>query len=188
VLRAVVDVREVGTVLGGVRMGATGDAALLREDGSFVFAGRPLDSNARFFATDLLRERLAMARAGGMRTTLQFSATPASGEPRLVGVAISQLKASFPNLAWVVAVSQAEDELFAPVQAQATSLIIVLAFTAVAVLLFALWYSVRLAAPPEPEEMDLHLVQHPRVHRIAESEEAATAEPEEGERKKLEVV
>ena len=47
---------------------------------------------------------------------------------------------------------------------------------ALAVLLFALWYSTRIEAPPEPEEMDLHLVKHPRVHRIAESE--TDAEPE----------
>lgn len=171
ILRTVVDVREIGAVLGGVRMGATGDAALVREDGSFVFASGSVDPGARFFATDLLRERLAAARQGQPQTPLQFGATTANGTPRLVGVAVSQLKASFSHLAWVVAVSQGEDELFAPVRAQMFSLVIVLGLTAIAVLLFAFWYSVRLAAPPAHDEMDMHLVQHPRLHRIEEPEE-----------------
>ena len=172
ILRTVVDVREIGAILGGVRMGATGDAALVREDGSFVFASGSVDPGARFFATDLLRERLTAARQGQPQTPLHFGASTASGTPRLVGVAVSQLKASFPHLAWVVAVSQGEDELFAPVRAQAFSLMIVLGLTAIAVLLFAFWYSVRLAAPPAHDEMDMHLARHPRLHRIEESEEA----------------
>jgi Cache domain len=176
VLQAVVNMREIGAVLGSARMGVTGDAALVRDDGSFVFARGDVDPRARFFATDLLRERLAAATKGEPQTPLQFGAVATDGTPRLVGVAMSQLKASFPHLAWVVAVSQGEDELFAPVRAQATSLIIVLGLTAIAVLLFALWYSMRLAAPPEPEEMDMHLVRHPRVHRIEEPDEADEAE------------
>lgn len=171
VLKALIDVREIGAVLGGVRMGSTGDAALVRDDGSFVFAQGRVDPNARFFATDLLRERLATAQAGEPQARLHFGANTGDGTPRLIGVAMSQLKASFPQLAWVVAVSQGEEELFSAVRGQLTSLIIVLGLTAIAVLLFAFWYSVRLAAPPEPEEMDLHLVQHPRVHRIEEPEE-----------------
>ena len=140
-----------------------------------MFATRPLDPGAKFFASDLLRERLAMARAGAPQTSLQFGASPAHGAPRLVGVTVSQLRASFPNIGWVVAVSQGEDELFAPVRAQAAALFIVLALTVVVVLLLALWYSERLSAPSEPEEMDMHLTQHPRVHRIEEPDEA---EPE----------
>jgi hypothetical protein len=171
VLRTVVDVREIGALLGGVRMGATGDAALLREDGSFVFAQTGVDPNARFFATDLLRERLAAAKKGEPQTPLHFGARTANGSARLVGVAVSQLKASFPHTNWFVAVSQGEDELFASVRTQSTSLVLLLALTAVAVMLFALWYSTRLAAPPEPEEMDMHLTRHPRVHRIEEPED-----------------
>jgi len=171
ILQTVVDAREIGTVLGGVRMGATGDAALVREDGTFVIAQAPLDSNARFFATDLLRERLAAAKKGEPQPALHFGASTAEGTPRLVGVAMSQLKASFPHMDWFVAVSEGEEELFAPVRAQVRALIVVLGVTTIAVLLFALWYSVSLAAPPEPEEMDMHLTRHPRVHRIAEPED-----------------
>ncbi len=176
ILRTAVDVREIGTVLGGVRTGATGDAVLARPDGSIVFALGSADPNARFFATDLLREHLAAASKGQAEAPMQFGAVGPDGGPRLVGAALSQLKASFPHLDWVVAVSQGEDELFRPVRAQGTSLIIVIGLTALAVLLFALWYSMSLAAPPEPEEMDMHLVRHPRVHRIAEPEETEQAE------------
>jgi hypothetical protein len=179
VLQAVVDVRELGAVLGGVRMGATGDAALVREDGSFVFARGPLDPGARFFATDLLREHLAAAKKGEAEAALRFGAATADGTPRLVGVAMSQLKASYPKMAWFVAVSQGEQELFAPVRAQAASLMVVLGLTAIAVLAFALWYSVRLAAPPEAEEMDMHLTRHPRVHRIAELDDMEEEPAEE---------
>ncbi len=179
VLWIIVDVREIGAILGGVRMGATGDAVLVREDGSIVFALGSVDPNARFFAPDLLRERLAAAKKVQPQAALQFGATGVHGTPRLVGVALSQLKASFPHLDWVVAVSQGEDELFRPVRSQGTSLIVVIGLTVLAVLLFALWYSVRLAAPPELEEMDMHLVRHPRLHRIAEPEEMRR--PEEPE-------
>ncbi len=172
VLRTVVDVREIGAVLGGVRMGATGDAALLREDGSFVFTQTGVDPNGRFFATDLLRERLAAAKKGEPQTPLHFGARTTNGSARLVGVAISQLKASFPHTNWFVAVSQGEDELFATVRTQATALVLLLGLIAIAVLLFALWYSMRLAAPSEPEEMDMHLTTHARVHRIEEPEDA----------------
>lgn len=175
VLRTIVDVRDIGTILGGVRMGATGDAVLVREDGSIVFALGSADPKARFFATDLLRERLAGARKAPAETPLQFGAVGPGGGKRLVGAALSQLKASFPHLDWTVAVSQAEDELFRPVRAQGTALVIVIGLTALAVLLFALWYSMSLAAPPEPEEMDMHLVRHPRLHRIAEPEEGEEA-------------
>lgn len=175
ILRTVVDVREIGAILGGMRLGTTGDAVLVRQDGSVVFALGSAAPSARFFATDLLREHLADARKS--QAVLRFGAVGPGGGRRLVGAAPSQLNASFPHLDWVVAVSQSEDELFRPVRAQATSLIVVIGLTALAVLLFALWYSMRLAAPPEPEEMDMHLVRHPRVHRIAEPEE-----PEEAER------
>jgi hypothetical protein len=176
VLKAVADIREVGALLGGVRMGQTGDAVLLHEDGSFVLGLRPIAANARFFAADMLRERLAAIQQGQPQGPLHFGATAADGSARLVGVAASQLKASYPHLNWLVAVSQADEELFAPVRAEATSLLVVLGLTALAVVLFALWYSVRLAAPTESAEMDMHLVRHPHVHRMEEPEEAEAEE------------
>ncbi len=187
ILHTVVDMREIGAVLGGVRMGATGDAVLVRQDGSIVYALGIVDPNARFFATDLLRERLAAAKKEKPEAAMQFAASGPGGGSRLVGVALSQLNASFPNLDWIVAVSQGEDELFRPVRSESTSLLIVIGLTVLAVLLFALWYSMSLARPPEPEEMDMHLVRHPRLHRIAEPEEEAGAEeqPERTENEKV---
>lgn len=171
ILKIVADVRELGTVLGGVRLGNTGEASLLRDDGSFVFSLRTLDPKARFFATDLLRERLQATQQAQPQGHISFSATSTDGTSRLVGAAQSQLRASYPQLAWVVAVSQDDSELFLPIRAQFISLLLVLALTAVAVLLFALWLSTRLAALPP--DTDLHLVTHQRVHRIEEPDEEA---------------
>ena len=160
VLKVVADIRDIGTVVSGVRLGASGEGHLLREDGSFVFSRGEVDPNARFFATDLLREHLQAVRKGEEMPAMSFAARSADGATRLVGLALSQLKASYPNLAWVVAVSQGEDELFAPVREQWGSLVIVLVFTALAVVLLALWLTVRMAA--RPPDSDLHLVEHAR--------------------------
>jgi hypothetical protein len=168
ILKVVADIREIGTVVSGVRLGTTGEANLLREDGSFVFSRQQLDPGARYFATDLLREQLQAIRRGEEAGGLSFAARSADGTTRLVGLAPSQLKASYPSLAWVVAVSQGEDELFAPVRSQWTSLIIVLALTVLAVVLLALWLTVRLAAPPPDSE--LHLVEHAKKLAAQETE------------------
>ncbi len=159
VLKVVTDIREVGAVIGGVRLGTTGEASLIREDGTFVFSMRPLDPNARFFATDLMRERLRVVSAGEPGRPIFYTARSSDGTPRVVGVAMSQLKASFPKLRWVVAVSEADRELFAPVRTQVAALLFLIFLTALAVLMFALWFSMRLAA--HPIASDLHLVEHP---------------------------
>jgi len=86
---------------------------------------------------------------------------------RLVSLAFSQLRASYPHLTWLVAVSQAEDELFQPVRVQLWSLIVALALTAVAVLALAVWFSIRLAVPPFVD--GLHLVEHSGVSRMGDS-------------------
>ena len=78
---------------------------------------------------------------------------------RLVG-------ASYPNLGWLVAVSQAENELFGPIDAQARWLLLMLALAALAMILLAVLFSVQLAAPPIPE--DIHLSTHPKIPRTDE--------------------
>jgi len=163
VLKAVIDVREMVATVAAVRLGATGDAALVRDDGAMVLsAARPV-AGAQYFAADLLRERL-QAAATEPQGPIHFGATTAGGEARLVGVGLSQLRASYPQLKWIVAVSQAESELFAPVRYQLWSLLAVLGLMAIAVLGLALWFSLRLAAPAPFE--DLHLVDHPKVETI----------------------
>jgi len=169
VLKVVADVREIGAVVGGIRLGATGDAVLLREDASIVFSQRLTDPNARFFAPDLLRERLQAMKQGQLTGPLHFGARTADGQARIVGMAPCLIRTSYPQLAWIVAVSQAESELFAPIRAQGLSLVLVLALTALAVLAFAFWFSVRLAAPSAVE--DLHLVEHPSVRAVGDAAE-----------------
>jgi hypothetical protein len=163
VLKAVIDVREIVATVAAVRLGATGDAALVRDDGAMVLsAARPV-AGAQFFAADLLRERLQAATTEP-QGPMSFAASTADGDPRLVGLGMSQLRASYPHLKWIVAVSQAESELFAPVRYQLWSLLGVLGLMAIAVLGLALWFSLRLAAPVPFE--DLHLVEHPKVETI----------------------
>lgn len=177
VLKVLTDIRDIGAVLGGLRLGTTGDGQLLREDGSFVLVRPPVGADARFFAGGLLQEHLQVLRKGEPRPFLHFGARSEDGTPRVIGVATSQLRTSYPHLAWLVAVSQTEDELFAPLRAQATSFIIVLCLITVAVLVLALWASMTLAAPSELAETEMHLVQHPRVHRMEEEEEEEKEKP-----------
>ena len=75
-----------------------------------------------------------------------------------------QLGASYPHLSWLVAVTQAEDELFAPVRAQLWRLLAVFGLIAVFVLAVAIWFSLRLAAPPVGK--DTHITEHPEVPRF----------------------
>ncbi len=148
VLKASADVREMLAVVAGVQLGATGHAVLVRENGSIVFGQMPVVQNARFFAADLLRERLQATRQGTLLPMSSFSARDTEGNVQLIGIAPSQLGRSYPALSWVVAVYQSAEELFAPVQNQFLYLLLVLAVTAAAVLSLALWFSMRLAAPP----------------------------------------
>ena len=68
----------------------------------------------------------------------------------------------------LVAVSQAEDELFAPLRAQLTYFGLLLAFVALVTLAIAFWLSVHYAAPVLDPDTDMHLVEHPAVHQIDE--------------------
>jgi hypothetical protein len=67
---------------------------------------------------------------------------------------------SYPQLSWLIAVYQAEEEIFAPVRDQFWHLLLVLALTAVAVLGLAAWFSMRLAALPV--EIEIGPVERPR--------------------------
>lgn len=166
VIKVIVDVRELAAIVGGLRLGETGAAMLVREDGSIVLAAQGDDS--RFFASDQLREHVTIKKQGAQSLyQLHFRAGLGDGVTRLVGVAPSQLGASYPKLSWVVAVSQAESELFGPLRVQASRLLLVLALSALAVLILATIFSAELAAPPIPENM--HLSTHPPVHRLDEA-------------------
>ena len=85
-------------------------------------------------------------QAGAIGGTF-FDATQNDGTPYLVGLADSQLASSYPNVSWVIAVSQAREELLAPMSVVGWYLLTLVGALAIAVLAFALWLSVRLAAP-----------------------------------------
>lgn len=169
VLKVVADIREMLASVAGVEVGQSGEAVLIRPDGSIVFSRRGVDPDARFFAAALLGERLEAAKKASPQFRLSLTANADDGTRHMVGVAPSQLGTSYPALTWMVAVSQSEDELFAPVRTQVQNLLLVIGLTVIAVLILALWFSMRLSAPPA--DVGMHLVEHPKVHRIAEEEE-----------------
>lgn len=169
ILKVVCDSREMLALVGGVSLGATGDAVLLRDNASIVFSRNPVAPNARFFAADALTSRLEALRQGGPESSVSFRARSGQDEPRIIGVSGSQLSRTFPNLSWFVVISQAEDELLAPVRAVAWYLLTVLALTALAVLVFALWFSMRIAE--SPVAADMHLVEHAPVMHVGETDQ-----------------
>ena len=166
VLKVVADARELLAVAGGVRSSTSGEVFLIREDGSIVFSQRGIGGQVKFFAADLFRERMKSFRAGDPQFRIDFSARDQNGRSYLVGIAPSQLGSSYPHLAWMLAVTQAEDELFAPARAQMWRMLGVFGLIAAAVLAIAVWFSLRLAAPPVGK--DTHITEHPEVPRIEE--------------------
>ncbi len=168
VLRVVVDSRELLALVGGVSLGSTGDAVLLRTNGSIVFSRRTSDPNARFFARDQLVARLDALRDLGPDAGT-FLTAMAGDTSRVVGLASCQLGLSYPNLGWIVAVSQAEDELLAPVRSLGWYLLLLVVLLAAMVLGVALYFSMRLAVPTD-EVAPLHLVEHPVVGHLGDQE------------------
>jgi Cache domain len=161
VLKIVADSREMLAGIAGLEFGKTGEAMLVRPDGSIVFSRRSYDPKDRFFAADLLREQLdERERRKEGPAAMSFTARPESGATRVVAVAPGQLPRSYPNLNWLVALSIEQDEVLAPFRSLVWYLVIVFALTAVAVLGIALWLSLRLAAPSIDPNVDLHLVEH----------------------------
>ena len=166
ILKVVADVRELLAVAAGVKTGGTGEATLIRADGTLVFDQKAGGDRIPFFAADLLRERLANYQPGDPQFRVDFTASDKSGRSFLVGVAPSQLVSSYPHLTWLVAVTQAEGDLIAPVRAQLWRLFAAFGVVAGVVLAVAIWFSVRLAAPPIAP--DMHITEHPEVPRIEE--------------------
>ncbi len=175
VLKAVIDTRELFAAVTGVHSEGTGTPALVRTNGSVVFTRQSVDPAAEYFAAALLRDHLQGVQPGDAEFKTYFRATSADGQPELVALASSQIARSFPELPWLVAVSESERTLFAPVRAQGVNLLIALGLVALVFGVVAVLWSARLAAPPDPnlEEMKMRLEQHARVTRIDEGEERA---------------
>lgn len=189
VLKAATNSSEMLATISGVRFGETGEAVLVRKNGSLVYSRRAVQPDAPFFAAALLRESLGLTgtpvpgppaptdRATDPTFRTHFTAQMPDGRRAIVAAAPTQLGISYPNLPWLVAVHEAEDELFAPVRAQIWYFFMLLILVTVAVLVFALWFSMRLAA--SPLDIDMQLVKHARVHRVDEDEEDAEEEDRE---------
>jgi Cache domain len=166
VLKVVTDSRELLALVGNLQPGQSGSAWLLRRNGTIVFNRQTANPNARFFASDTLQTHTGALRESGPIGGTHFSARAADGTKQIVAVAESQLGASYPSLPWLVAVSQGESELVAPLSMLGWYLLALVAFTALIVLGLALWFSVRLAATPV--DVDMHLVRHPQVSHVGE--------------------
>jgi hypothetical protein len=166
VLKVVSDSREMLALVGNLQLGQTGSAWLLRRNGTIVFSRYTTDPKARFFASETLKARMDALWATGPIGSTHFPAQAPDGATHIVGVAASQLGASYPALPWVVAVSQAESELVAPLSMLGWYLLMLVALTALIVVGLALWFSMRLGA--DAVEVDMHLVQHPSVSHVGE--------------------
>jgi hypothetical protein len=171
VLKAVIDARELLALVGNTQPGRDGQALLLRADGSIIFSRATFTPQARFFATREMREQLARVEGDPAAAVAHFDATSRDGVDQVVAVAASQLPRSYANLSWVLAVSQPAEELLIPIRSLGFYLLLVFALTAFMVLVLALWFSVRLAAPAVGTYM--HLVEHPPVSRMPGSETSA---------------
>jgi hypothetical protein len=169
IMKIVASSQEMLQGIGGLELGTTGQVMLIREDGSIVFSRQAAVPGARFFGADILREQLAAAR-DDPQARITFRARSSDGTDRVVAVARSRLRDTFPNLTWLIAVSMAEDELLQPFRPMVWSLLTVIGLTLIAVLAVALWASVRLARPALDPSLDMHLVEHPAPHRIGEDQ------------------
>jgi hypothetical protein len=171
IMKIVADSREMLAGVAGLEFGATTEATLVRPDGSIVFSRRPYVEGDQFFGAELLRQRLedraARKEAPG---TMIYEAQTDGGTRRIVVVASSQLSRSYPELSWLMALSVDRDELAAPFRSLVWYLMLVFALTAVAVLVIALWLSIRLAAPTIDPAYDMHLVEHARIPQMEEAE------------------
>lgn len=164
VMKIVADSREMLTGMTGLELGNTGEAALVRPDGSVVYSRQSQREGDPFFAAQLLRQRLDLREVRKEAPgPMSFVAQAPDGSYRVVALAPSQLGRSFPNLNWLVALSIDQSELLMPFRSLVWYLILAFALTAIAVLVIALWFSVRLASPTVDPELAMHLVEHSHV-------------------------
>ncbi len=168
VLKASADIREMLASVAGIDLGGGGEAMVVRRNGTVVFGRRAADPNARFFASDRLQAALRAAGGTEGPSRASFSAEDADGTAHVVGVATSQLSATYPHLPWAVVTWEPESLALAPVASLFRSLLLVLAMTLLCVLGLAFWFSAKLAQRTLETEMEL--VPHPHISTMAEEE------------------
>jgi hypothetical protein len=171
-MKIVADSRELLAGIAGLELGSTSEAMLVRPDGSIVFSRRPYREGDRFFASELLHQRLEelSSRKEALSTFTYEAQADEDGTRRVIAIAPSQLSRSYPELSWLTALSMDVDELRAPFRSLVWYLALLLGLTALAVLAIALWLSLRLAAPMIDPDTDMHLVEHARVPPIDDAE------------------
>ena len=166
IMKVVADSREMLAGIAGLELGSTSEAMLVRPDGSIVFSRRPYKEGDRFFAAELLRQRLE-ERSQRKEAPGTFTYQAQAGEQgtrRVIAIAPSQLARSYPELTWMTAISMDLGELQAPFESLVWYVALVVALTGIGVLAIALWLSLRLAAPTIDPDIDMHLVEHARSH------------------------
>jgi Cache domain len=168
VLKAVADIREMLASVAGIDLGDSGEAMVVRRNGSVVFSRGAVDPRARFFASDKLQQRFSAPELADGPARFAFTAPDSNGDAQVIGVASSQLSATYPHLPWAVVTWQAENRALAPVTSLFRSLLLVLALTVLCVLALAFWFSTKLAERFVDTEMDLV----PHSHIAAEEETA----------------
>jgi hypothetical protein len=168
VLKAVADIREMLATVAGVDLGDSGEAMVVRRNGSVVFSRGAVDPRARFFASSRLQERLEAPGQQPGPARFSFTAPAANGDQQVIGVATCQLSATYPHLPWAVVTWQSEERALAPVSSLFRSLMLVLALTLLCVLGLAFWFSTKLSERFVDTEMDL--VPHPHLPRMSEEE------------------
>src|SRR3990170_3899372 len=85
VLTVAADVREMLASAAGLEFGRTGEALLIRPDGSIVLSRNAAGPDARFFATALLQKRLQALKKGPAQFRTSFAATADDGTAHLIG-------------------------------------------------------------------------------------------------------
>ena len=168
VLKAAADIREMLASVAGIDLGSGGEAMVVRHNGTVVFSRRAVNPNARFFASDRLQQALSAAGHSEGPARASFSAEDADGTAHVIGVATSQLSATYPHLPWAVVTWEPESLALAPVASLFRSLLLVLAMTLLCVLGLAFWFSANLAQRTLETEMEL--VPHPHISTMAEEE------------------
>ncbi len=138
VLKAVIEVSDLASVVGSVHRGESGQAILVRGDGTVIVGTGPDDVLKRQYSgMTLLREALASSRAF-------FSTQGEDGEIWLAGFSRLPEPTPSPNLDWYIVVQQHLDEATAPVQAGLRNMVIFFLAILVSVLLFSLYLHYRL--------------------------------------------
>ncbi len=179
VLKAVIDARELLGVGRRSAAGATGQATLVRSNGSIVFSRTADDPNARFFATNELTSGIERLRGtqGQGDERFSFSASTPDGVEHVVGVAPSQFRTQLSERLMARRHLPGRRRVPRTNRTVGWWLLALVAVTLCFVLVLALWFSMRLAAPVMDAGMEL--VEHRPVSRMPDTGVEDTSVEEE---------